>query len=103
GDRPGPPEAALVRDEGGREAHGVRARRRGGRPLPALGHREGHQGLARWWRRRGRRLRRRGWRRPVLRRQRWRRVREQQRRPVGHGARGRRCVLRRLVRRAPLL
>ena len=46
-DRPGPAEAALLRDEGGREAHRHRARRRRGRPLAALRHREGHQGLAR--------------------------------------------------------
>ena len=37
----------------------IRARRRRGRPVPEVGHREGHQGLARWRRRWRRRLRRR--------------------------------------------
>ena len=56
--RPGPAQAAVVRDQGGREAHRLRDRRRRGRPEPAQRHREGHQDPARRRRRRLRRRRR---------------------------------------------
>ena len=43
----GPAEVAVVRDQGGREAHRLRDRRRRGRPVAALRHRQGHQDPAR--------------------------------------------------------
>ena len=46
-DRVRPAQAAVVRDQGGREAHRRRARGRRGRPVPALRHRQGHQGQPR--------------------------------------------------------
>ena len=42
---PGPAQAALLRDQGGREAHRLRARGRRGRPLAAERDRQGQQDL----------------------------------------------------------